>query len=337
MALSEENVLVSLEDIKRFSTALSPYLKITPLEHSPWISQHASDSIFLKREDLQITNSFTVRAALGIFSHLSEEHFERGLVFTTPGNLAWGFLHALQSFNRNINMTIVIPEDAVEEKIQSLKTTDLPNISIIQKGFSEKERYQIVEEIAVQEGKLPLFLADRCHEVAAKGTIGLEIFIQLQEILKSQNKSHLRFICPIGSGALLAGCSIALKELMGKNVSIIGAEPEIANDFYRLFYGKSGIASESNSTIADSLRSPMVRQEYQEILRKHVDQVICVSESEILDSMKFLSSKGGVRVEPSAATVIAAYYKLSNDVNSENTITVCLITAGNLDKKKFSF
>lgn len=337
MVPTGENVLVSLEDIKRFSTALSPYLKITPLEHCPWIPLQASDVILLKREDLQITNSFTVRAALGIFSHLSEEHFARGLVFTTPGNLAWGFLHALQSFNKKINMTIVIPEDAVEEKIQSLKSSDLPNITIVQKGFSEKERYEIVEEIAAREGKLPLYLADRCHEVAAKGTIGLEIFIQLQEILRSKNKSHVRFICPIGSGALIAGCSIALKELLGDNVSIIGVEPEIANDFYRLFYDKMGTPDEGNSTIADSLRSPMVRQEYKEILLSNVDQVVCVSELEILESMKFLSSKGGVRVEPSAATAIAAFQKITREEVSPDTVTVCLITAGNLDKKKFPF
>lgn len=329
-----ESVVVNLDDIKRFSIDLAPFVKLTPLEHSPWISTNKNKSVYLKREDLQITNSFTVRAALGIFSNLSNEHLEKGLVFTTPGNLAWGFLHALQSYKKDINMTIVIPEDAVEEKIETLKLTTTDNIKIIQKGFNEVERYKVVEEIAKTEGKLPLFLTDRNHEVAAKGTVGLEIYLQLQEVAKTYKNFHVNFICPIGSGALLAGCSIALRELMGEKVTIIGVEPEIANDFFRLFYGLSGTPIDSNSTIADSLRSPMVRSEYQKLLLSHVDQVVEVSELEILDAMKFLSSQGGVLVEPSAATAIAAYNKISIHPDS---ITVCLLTAGNLDKKKFTF
>ncbi len=335
MKFSNENVSVTLQDIVQFSQTLAPYLNLTPLQTCSWLSKGNTGNVLLKREDLQVTNSFTVRAALGIFSRLSDEHFKRGLVFTTPGNLAWGFLYAIQSFNKNINVTIVIPEDAVCEKIQSLKDYNLPNIKIIQKGLREEERYQVVEGIAATEGKLPFFLADRSHEVAAKGTIGLEVFGQLQEFMKVQNKTRLRFVCPIGSGALLTGCSVALKSLMGNDVSIVGVEPEMASDFFQLYYNKNIDSMDCNSTIADSLRSPMVRKEYKEILLSNVDQVITVSENEILEAMSLTKYHSGFRIEPSAATVISAVRKCNAD--DTDSFTVCLISAGNVDRKKFSY
>lgn len=334
----------SLISVENLYEQIAPYIQCTPLQAAHQKDGSKVKGLYFKREDLQITNSFTVRAALGIFLGLSKEQLERGLVLTTPGNLGLGFLYALEQINRKVDITLVIPEDIVETKLQKLGDFKDSGLTIIRKGRSEIERYKVVEEISKKEGRLPLNLNDRKNEVAAKGTLALEIHNQITQQIASQNSTEkaldkrLIFICPVGSGALLAGCSFVLKQLMGDKVMVVGAEPQSANDFYRFFYKLNPSGNLAPTTIADSLRSPEVRKEYQKTLIKYVDEVIEVEEDEILKSMEELYAQQGIFAEPSAATTFAAYKKMSSlDQENFDANVVCLISAGNVDKSKYSF
>lgn len=317
---------ITPEDIQSFATKLHPFVKKTPLQPGQGALRH----LLLKREDLQLTNSFTVRAALGILLGLSEEQKLRGLVLTTPGNLGWGLAYGLECLKIDMRLTIVIPEDAVEAKRLGLLQATNPNITIIQKGFSEIERYEIVREIAKREGLEELQLHNRRDEVAAKGTIGLEI---LEQISKHTDARELRFFCPIGSGALVAGCALAMKDALGSRIKIIGAEPESANDFSMLFHRKMVLSEKAPMSVADSLRSPKVRDEYQTTLLAMVDDVIEVSETEIVNSMRVLSESSQIISEPSSAISVACYLKSAEFIGK----SVALLTAANVDTDHFQF
>lgn len=317
---------ISPADIEALAKKLAPYIKRTPLE----AGQKALRSLLLKREDLQETNSFTVRAALGILLGLSDQQLKNGLVLTTPGNLGWGLAYGLQCLGIKMRLTIVIPKDAVESKRLGLLQSTHPGITVVQDGYSEIERYEIVRAIAKREGLEELRLENRKDEVAAKGSIALEIIEQISSISPGK---RLRFFCPIGSGALAAGCALVLKNALGKDVEIVGAEPATANDFAMLFHRRDVSTTIAPMSVADSLRSPKVRDEYQSTLLALMDDVIEVSEAEIIDAMRLLKEDCRIISEPSSAISVASFLKKpSFDGNS-----VALLTAANVDAEQFRF
>lgn len=318
---------ISPSKIEGVAKNLTPFLRKTPLQRGTGTYKN----LYLKREDLQITNSFTVRAAFGILMGLSQQQREQGIVLTTPGNLGWGLAYALQCLKLSIKLHIVIPEDAVDSKRAGLMALSSNQISVTQKGKSEIERYEVVREIARREGLLELDLHNREDEVAAKGTIALETVAQIENPLDQQ---QVEFYCPIGSGALATGCAIWLKHRFGDRARIIGAEPTSANDFARLFHKNERSTNSAPSTIADSLRSPSVRTEYQATLLDLVDDVIEVTDAEALDEMKRLYSELEIVSEPSSIISVGAALK---SAASKSTIKICLLTAANIDRTCYEF
>lgn len=322
---------ISSPDIEALAKRLKPFIRKTPLESGlgPF------KDLQLKREDLQLTNSFTVRAALGILLGLSEQQKRKGLILTTPGNLGWGLAYGLQCLDLKMRLFIVIPEDAVEAKRLGLLQVTHPSITVIQNGLGETERYEIVQEIAVREGLEQLNIQNRKDEVAAKGTIALEVIDQLADV--SAN-GEIQFFCPIGSGALAAGCAIALKQAYGNRVKIIGAEPAEANDFSMLFHSQTVSATKAPMSVADSLRSPKVREEYQSTLMSMIDDVVELSEKEIVETMRLLKMHNQIVTEPSSAISVAAYLKTRDQVNLKTSANmVALLTAANVDTNVFKF
>ncbi|MDX9731605.1 MAG: pyridoxal-phosphate dependent enzyme [Bdellovibrionales bacterium] len=315
---------ISPADIERIAKRISRHLRRTPLESGRGQLSH----LLFKREDLQLTNSFTARAALGILMGLSDEQKDRGLVLTTPGNLGWGLAHGLRLLEIPTRLTIVIPEDTVSTKALGLHGQNSHQIEIVRKGFSELERYEIVREISKRTGMSELTLENRKDEVAAKGTIALEIGDDLQPAADQLYE----FICPVGSGALAAGCAVWLKHKFGDQVKVTGAEPASANDFAQLFHFNKISAERSPQTAADSLRSPQVREEYQKTLLDLIDDVIEVQEDEIIDAMKLLHRESGIVAEPSSAITVAAAKK-----SLSPSPKICLLTAANVDQMRYDF
>lgn len=323
---------VAPEDIERLAKKLAPFLKLTPLE----TGKGQLSGLLLKREDLQHTNSFTVRAALGIMMSLSDEQESRGLVLTTPGNLGWGLAYAMAQLEKKTRLKIVIPEDAVEAKRLGLLENSHSNISVIRKGFSEEERYKIVREISEREGFCEMTLHNRRAEVAAKGTIAVEIIEQLKN---HSGKKVVSFYCPIGSGALAAGCAIELKAVLGNQVRIVGVEPRTANDFSLLFHSGQVSSDRAPSTVADSLRSPAVRAEYRETLLELVDDVVEVDDIEILNAMKLLHADGAIVSEPSSAAAVAAVAAVAKTQRNKTSEShdIVVLTASNVDRAQYDF
>lgn len=320
---------VAPNDIEGLAKKLAPFLKSTPLEIGPGRLDH----LLLKREDLQHTNSFTVRAALGIMMSLSQEQERRGLVLTTPGNLGWGLAYALKELGKSTRLKIVIPEDAVEAKRLGLLENGNSNISVIRKGFSEAERYDVVREISMREGFSELTLDNRRAEVAAKGTIALEVIEQLAHYT---DKSMITFFCPIGSGALATGCAVQLKSSLGSKVRIVGVEPRTANDFSILFHSGKVSNDRAPATVADSLRSPAVRDEYKETLLNLIDDVIEVDDAEIVAAMELLHASGSIVSEPSSAIAVAATVKSRSPSDNSNH-NIVVLTASNVDRTQYGF
>jgi len=130
------------------------------------------------------------------------------------------------------------------------------------------------------------------------------------ELIKEKGNFDYIF-CPVGGGGLLSGTSIASKGLSPKT-KIIAVEPEKADDAYRSFRNGKLYPSSYPNTIADGLRTSLCERTFK-IIKKNVDDIITVSEKEIIEAMKFLWTRMKIIVEPSGAVPLAGVTKFSKN------------------------
>jgi threonine dehydratase len=137
--------------------------------------------------------------------------------------------------------------------------------------------------------------------------------------------------CPVGGGGLLSGTSIASKGLCSK-IKVIAVEPEEADDAYRSF--KDGILYPSKypNTIADGLRTSLSMRTFK-IIQENVDDIITVSENEIVESMKYLWMRMKLVVEPSGAVSLAGLFKMRKRIKNKKVGVI--ISGGNIDINDF--
>jgi threonine dehydratase len=138
-------------------------------------------------------------------------------------------------------------------------------------------------------------------------------------------------IAPVGGGGLLSGTAISAKGF-NKEIKVYGGEPERVDDAAR---SKKSGKIESNKridTIADGLRTGLSERTFR-IIQKEVDEIITVSEMEIIEAMKFLWERMKIVVEPSGAVPLAVI--LSKKLNVEGKKVGIILSGGNVDLTEF--
>ncbi len=150
------------------------------------------------------------------------------------------------------------------------------------------------------------------------------------ELIKEVGKLDI-IIAPLGGGGLLSGTAIATKELC-PNAQVIGIEPSIADDALKSLKAGYIIPSTYPNTIADGLRTSLCERTFN-IISKFVDQILTVTEMEIIEAMRFLWERMKIIVEPSGAVPLAAI--LSKKVIAENKKIGVILSGGNIELEPF--
>ena len=156
--------------------------------------------------------------------------------------------------------------------------------------------------------------------MAGQGTTGLEIMEALPSVQA--------VLSPVGGGGLISGIAVAVKGL-NPQVKVFGVEPETANDAYRSFHEGHVVTIDHTDTIADGLRSQHLGVLTYEAIKQHVDDIVLVSDAEILDTVKLLMEKDKLVVEPSGA-VAAAALRLRR-AGALTGPAVAVLSGGNID------
>ena len=294
---------VNLEDVKKAEEVLKSIVKETPLQESKELSAKLGANVYYKCENLQKTGSFKIRGACNKISNLTDEEKAKGVIASSAGNHAQGV--ALGAKMTGIKATIVMPE-----------TAPLAN------GAVYDDAYAKAVEIQKETGATFLHPFDDEYVIAGQGTIGLEIFKQLNENVDT-------ILCPIGGGGIIAGIAVAAKGL-NPNVKIIGVQTSnIPSMKVSKENGKVTTAF-NGATIADGIAVKTPGNTTFEIINELVDEVITVSEEEIAQGMLFLMEHQKVVAEGAGAVTTAALlsgkYKPQKDEN-----VVCVISGGNVD------
>lgn len=306
---------VRFEDVKAAAALLSGRVHRTPVATSRQLDERAGASLHLKCENLQRTGAFKIRGALNALSRLSDEERARGVLTYSSGNHAQAV--ALAGQITATRTTVIMPEGAPVIKRRATEGYGADVVSYDPQKFSRED---LAHERAAETGETIVPPYDHPHVVAGQGTAGLEL-------LEDAGTLDMLFVC-CGGGGLLSGCALAARRL-APNCHIVGVEPEAGDDAMRSFYSGTLQSVHNPDTIADGARTPYLGDITFPLVRACVDDMITVSDEELIRAMHFVWERMKLVIEPTGALALAG--ALSGKLDIGNRRVGVLVSGGNVD------
>lgn len=308
---------LSLQDIQKAQENIKDIVKKTDILESAKLSSMTGANIYYKCENLQKTGSFKVRGACNKIANLTEKEKASGVIASSAGNHAQGV--ALGAKMNNIEATIVMPATAPLAKVTATKSY---GANVVLEGLVYDDAYAKAVELQKETGATFLHPFNDEYVIAGQGTIGLEIFEQM-------NNKVDTILCPIGGGGIIAGVAVAAKAL-NPNVKIIGVQTaNIPSMHESMKAGKVTTAFKSTS-VADGISVKTVGELTFSIVKDLVDEVVLVEEDEIAEGLLFLMENQKVVAEGSGAVTTAALLSGKYKPKAGENV-VCIISGGNID------
>ena len=307
--------LVSLTDVREARSRIAGITKRTTLIPL----QRNGRTLYLKPENQQPIGAFKLRGAYNKIASLTDEERSRGVITYSSGNHAQGVAYAARALKTRA--VIVMPGNAPTIKREA--TAGL-GAEIVLVGPSGVERQIKAEELAAKNGYVIIPPYDDEKIIAGQGTVGLEIVEDLADLDL--------VLVPIGGGGLISGVPTAVKS-MRPSAKVIGVEPEVAADAQASFRTGHIVkfpVEKVLSTCADGLRSQFVGTLTFEHIRRFVDDVVTVTEDEIMKAVRILAENAQTIAEPSGAVATAAWVFHGGSL-PKSTATVAVISGGNID------
>jgi len=312
--------MVDLQDIRNAREAIGIFVKQTPLAHSHFFSDLCRGEVYLKLENLQVTNSFKIRGALNRMLHLSAEEKSRGIITASAGNHAQAVAFAAQKLN--FSAKIVLPKNTPRIKIDKIRKYD---VELILYGDIYDEAEEKAKELARKERLKYISPYNDELIIAGHGTIGLEILETLPNVDV--------VIVPVGGGGLISGISIATKSIK-PSVQIIGVQSEASPVMYESLKAGKIVDVEMRESIAEGLFGGIEKGSITfNLVQKYVDDLLLVKEETIKKAIYLLWTREKQVVEGSGAAAIALMIE-NKDLFAGKT-TVAVITGGNIEDKLF--
>jgi len=275
--------------------------------------------LLLKPENHQPIGAFKLRGAYNKIASLSETDRQRGVISYSSGNHAQGVAYAARALN--VKSVIVMPNNAPQIKREA---TAKLGAEIVLVGPGSDERKVKAEELAAHHGYVIVPPYNDEHIIAGQGTIGLEILEDFPDVEAVYS--------PVGGGGLISGVAAAIK-LTNPKVRVIGVEPELAADAQaslRQHKIAQFPAEQVSRTIADGLRTQSIGPINFEHIRAYVDDIITVTEDEIRQALKYLSTNPATVAEPSGAVATAGFIFHSMQLPRTDR-NVAIISGGNIE------
>ena len=311
--------MVGLEDIRLAYRRLQGVAVHTPLVLCPRSAPERL--LYFKPESFQPVGSFKLRGAYNKIASMPVEEKSRGVIAYSSGNHAQGVAYAARQLG--VQATIVMPGSASEVKLE--RTAEL-GAEIVRVGAGSEERRVRAEELAGERGYALVPPYNDEALIAGQGTIGLEILEEIPDVGT--------VLVPVGGGGLITGVAAALK-LSCPEVRVIGVEPELAADAQASL--RSGRIVEFppeqvGRTIADGLRTQHLGDITFAHIQRYVDNIVTVSEDEIVDATRRLAYEARLVAEPSGAVAFTGYLYRQNELPSTR-LNVAVVSGGNVEPR----
>lgn len=307
------------QDIIGSYRRIKDFVNHTPIMTSRTLNKITEGEIFLKCENFQRVGAFKMRGAINAISQLSEEQKDKGVITHSSGNHAQAV--ALSAKLLDIHATIVMPKTSPEVKIKATRDTYNANVVLCENTL--KARQTTTEKLIEKYGYTLIHPYDNEEVITGAGTA-------VYELLQEKNDLDMIF-APVGGGGLLSGTSIATKGFNSK-IKVFGVEPKKVDDAYRSFQSGKLEENKTINSIADGLLTNLSERTFK-IIQQYVDQIITISEKQILNAMRFIWERMKLVVEPSGACSLGGV--LSEKVSTKNKRIGVIISGGNVDLSDF--
>ena len=306
--------MATIENFVKAKEKLSKVLLETNLIYSPIFSDESGNEIYIKLENLQKTGSFKIRGAYNKISNLTDNEKQRGVVASSAGNHAQGVAYAAEE--SGIKAVIVMPKSTPLIKVESTKKY---GAEVVLYGDVYDDAFKKAKELEEKEGYIFVHPFNDEEVLYGQGTIALEI------ILEKLPETDI-IIVPIGGGGLISGIACAAK-IMKSGIKIIGVEPEGAASAYESIKENKIVELKETNTIADGTAVKKIGELNFEYIKKYVDEIITVSDYELMEAFLLLVEKHKIIAENSGILSVAALKKLKE----KNKKVVSVISGGNID------
>jgi len=311
---------VSLKKIKEAQERIKGMVNKTPCIYSLPLSRITKKEVFLKLENLQLTQAFKARGNANKISLLSDEEKNRGVITASSGNHGQGL--SLAALRAGIKAVIVLPEVAPKNKIEKIKEN---KAEVIIKGKTYDDACSYAHSLSKKMSYTYVQSFDDLDIIAGNGSIGLEI---LEEIPQTQ-----MIICPIGGGGGISGVALATKQIK-PDIQIIGVEAEKSPSMFESIKAGKIVELSSADTFADGIAVRKPGKINFEIVKKYVNAIVTVSEKEMKSAIFILAKEAKIVAEGAGASSVAALLSEKVPINDISNI-VCIVTGGNIDMTLF--
>ncbi len=305
---------LSLQKILTAKKALRGKILETPLLTIHSLTTQHGNPILVKAECLQPSGSFSIRGATFFLSKLTAAQRKHGVVTYSTGNHAQAVAHAAHKLH--IPVTVVMSKDAPDCKIRAIQQY---GAKIIFTEPLSDVRKRTAEDLSKSNNLVLIPPYDHVNIIAGQGTTGLEIMDQIDPAA---------IFVSIGGGALIAGVALAAKK-MNPKVKIIGVEPELENDAWQSFkYHTKITLQQPSNTIVDAVRIQTLGNITYPIMKKYVDEIITLSEEDIVKATLNLIERTHLLVEPAGALAYAAALNYKKKFTTKKPV-VAIASGGN--------
>ncbi|QFZ23277.1 threonine ammonia-lyase [Saccharothrix syringae] len=301
--------LISINDVREAAARVAAVVVRTPVLKGP------GRDLLLKPENLQTTGSFKIRGAYNAVDSMPPEQRDRGVITYSSGNHAQALAYAARS--HGVHCTVVMPDDAKPVKVAATRALGADVVMV-----PPADRKAHAERLAAERGFALVPPFDHPLVIAGQGTVGLELVEDVPDVEV--------VLVPVGGGALAAGVAGAVKALR-PSAKVVGVEPELAADAaegLRAGARAEWPMSRTGRTIADGLRTNLSDLTFAH-LKAYLDDIVTVTEDELLDAVRTLATTTHLVVEPSGAAAVAAHLNHADELPAGRTVAV--LSGGNVD------
>ena len=312
--------LPTYEDVVAAAGRIAGHAHRTPVLTSRTADEELGAQVFFKAENMQRMGAFKFRGAFNALSRFSEAQRKAGVVAFSSGNHAQAI--ALSAREMGIPATIIMPEDAPASKVAATRGY---GGNVVTYDRYKEDREAIGRKLAEEQGLTLIPPYDHADVIAGQGTAARELFEEVGEL-------DYFFVC-LGGGGLLSGSALATRALSPR-CKLYGVEPEAGNDGQQSFRSGAIVHIDTPKTIADGAQTQHLGTLTFPIIRRDVDDILTVSDAELVEAMRFFAARMKIVVEPTGCLGFAAARRMKDDLRGKRVGV--LISGGNVDIGRFA-
>ena len=312
-------MLPTYDDVAAAAARLQGQAHWTPVMRSRTIDGELSAQLFFKCENLQRMGAFKFRGAFNALSRFDAQQRQSGVVTFSSGNHAQAI--ALSARLLGMTATIIMPNDAPAAKVAA--TRGYGGNVVLYDRFTE-DREQIGRDLAEKHGMTLIPPYDHPDVIAGQGTAA-------KELIEDVGDLDALFVC-LGGGGLLSGSALAVRALSPR-CKIYGVEPEAGNDGQQSFRSGKIVHIDTPKTIADGAQTQHLGAYPFEIIRRDVDDILTVTDPDLIDAMRFFATRMKLLVEPTGCLSLAGARSMKAQLKGMRVGVI--ISGGNVDLNRF--